>query len=227
MRGARFGWRPVLGTCPPSVALLRSGPTICSKGWRTLTCPTRSKLQDKSVGARPYRHWGPRDCHCPSQAARPQFPRGQLPTFRATKEMISHLVRRKSRTSAWRPSMSLTRKTSEPAQTYSWSVTAVTAAMGAIMGAEAAVASALGWAALAGGGGAAAEAAAAAGEAFGAYAAAIGSCAFDAVPVAIPVATYPYSLTPGRLPLVNSTPARSSALRIFVINELSLAMSLI
>jgi hypothetical protein len=110
---------------------------------------------------------------------------------------------------------------------------AVTAAMGAITGAEAAVASALGWAALAGGGGAAAEAAAAAaaaeaaGEAFGAYAAAIGSCAFDAVPVAIPVATYPYSLTPGRLPLVNSTPARSSALRIFAINELSLAMSLI
>ena len=87
------------------------------------------------------------------------------------------------------------------------------------MGAEAAVASALGWAALAGGGGAAAEAAAAAaaeaaeaaGEAFGAYAAAIGSCAFDAIPVAIPVATYPYSLTPGLLPLVNSTPARSSA----------------
>jgi hypothetical protein len=113
---------------------------------------------------------------------------------------------------------------------------AVTAAMGAITGAEAAVASALGWAALAGGGGAAAEAAAAAaaaaaaeaaGEAFGAYAAAIGSCPFDAVPVAIPVATYPYSLTPGRLPLVNSTPARSSALRIFAINELSLAMSLI
>jgi hypothetical protein len=95
---------------------------------------------------------------------------------------------------------------------------AVTAAMGAIMGAEAAVASALGWAALAGGGGAAAEAAAAAAaeaaEAagdFGAYAAAIGSCAFDAIPVAIPVATYPYSLTPGLLPLVNSTPARSSA----------------
>ena len=75
-----------------------------------------SKLQSKSVEARPYRHWGPLDCHCPSQAARPQFPRGQLPTFRATKEMISHLVRRKSRTSAWRPSMSLTRKTSEPAR---------------------------------------------------------------------------------------------------------------
>jgi len=111
---------------------------------------------------------------------------------------------------------------------------AVTAAMGAITGAEAAVASALGWAALAGGGGAAAEAAAAAaaeaaeaaGEAFGAYAAAIGSCAFDAIPVAIPVATYPYSLTPGLLPLVNSTSAvRARAQLLASINPTTLTFS--
>jgi hypothetical protein len=37
---------------------------------RTVPCPKQSSLQNESVEARPYRYWGPLDCHCRWRAPR-------------------------------------------------------------------------------------------------------------------------------------------------------------
>ena len=37
---------------------------------RTVPCPKQSSLQKESVEARPYRYWGPLDCHCRWRAPR-------------------------------------------------------------------------------------------------------------------------------------------------------------
>jgi len=106
------------------------------EGGRSSRCLKRSKLQNKSVEARPYQYWGPLDCHCHSQAPRPQCLVGwetcqpqspemtigslsvrktsawrrSTPSTRKAKAQESLSVKRRFRTSAWRRSTSSTKK---------------------------------------------------------------------------------------------------------------------
>jgi hypothetical protein len=169
----------------PSGAVLIT--SICPQVWEE-PCRARSKLQSVRVEHARCRSWGLLGCRCHWRPAHPQPPLGRYRVMRSLS------VKRKSLTSAWRRSMSSTRKTPRP--TYDLSdtaaaaavtdtaaaaavtvtavavtVTAVAAAAAAAAGGEAAAAaSVLGLAASAGG-----EAAAAVPEAIGAGATAVGS----------------------------------------------------
>jgi hypothetical protein len=134
-RSSQQGYRPVTKV----IALtLKSGPlsSICGSGARSSRCGKQSKVQNKSVEARPYRYWGPLDCHCHSQALRPQYLVGwqlcrpqrlemtieslsvrkasawrrSMPSTRKAKAQESLSVKRRFRTSAWRRSTSSTKK---------------------------------------------------------------------------------------------------------------------
>src|SRR4029078_3803094 len=76
-------------------------------------CPKRSKLQNKSVEARPFQYWGLLDCHCRWRGPRLRSLEDRQETYplQAT-EMANKAfsVRRKSQTLAWQPSMSSTKK---------------------------------------------------------------------------------------------------------------------
>jgi hypothetical protein len=91
--------------------------TFCRKGvGGSHPCPNRSRLQSESVGHAPYRCWGPPDCRYRWRVAHRREPVGrQRICRRRTPEWVtkSLSMRRRSLTSAWRRSMSSTRKTSE------------------------------------------------------------------------------------------------------------------
>jgi hypothetical protein len=84
----------------------RTGRTFARRYGRTPPCQTRSKLRSGSIGHAQYRCWGPLGCRCRWRAAHPRQPLGRQRTK-------SHSVNRKSLTSAWRRSMSSTRKMPE------------------------------------------------------------------------------------------------------------------
>src|SRR4026208_95464 len=102
-------------------------------------CPQRNNLQSKSVEAKPYRYWGLLDCHCHWRAPRRRSLEDRQETYplQATEMAIkSSSVRRKSRTLAWRPSTSSTKKAATVHLRW-WSLSAVAAvirvAEGAVM----------------------------------------------------------------------------------------------
>ena len=90
--------------------------------WRTLW-RARSTFQSVRVEVKPYQYWEQLVCVCRWWAAHRQHPLGRQRVYRpwtphrVTKSLS---VKKKSRTSAWRRSMSSTRKTPEhPGPTYS------------------------------------------------------------------------------------------------------------
>ena len=89
---------------------------------RTPPCQRRSKLRNESIGRAQYPCWGRPGYHCRWRAAHPRQPRDRQRIYRRkTPERVttSLSVRRKSLTSAWRRSMSSTRKMPEyPGPTY-------------------------------------------------------------------------------------------------------------
>src|SRR5215472_14664893 len=117
------------------------------RAWRSHPCQIQNRLQSE---ARPYRYWGRLDCHCHSQAPRPQSLVGwgicqrqrpemtieslsvrktsalrrSMPSTRKAKAQESLSVKRRFRTSAWRPSTSSTKKATEHPRWYNLSATA-------------------------------------------------------------------------------------------------------
>jgi len=93
----------------------RLHPSNIRRCRRALPWRTRSRRRSESVEGRPCRHWGLPGFPCrwragrpPQLSVRPRIFRRRILRPRITKSL---LVRRKSLTSAWRRSMSSTRKT--------------------------------------------------------------------------------------------------------------------
>jgi hypothetical protein len=83
---------------------------------RALPWRTRSKRRSESVGGQPYRHWGwpGYRCHWRAEHLRQLAVRRRIFRRRIRERITKSLsARRKYRTSAWRRSMSSTRKTPE------------------------------------------------------------------------------------------------------------------
>jgi hypothetical protein len=110
----------------PSVRyLIQSvGRTFARRYGRTQPCRTRSKFRSEKGGRARYRCWGPPGCRCRWRPAHPRQPLGR----QRTKSLS---VRRKSLTSAWRRSMSSTKRTREPPRSYVPATVATAAAAAA------------------------------------------------------------------------------------------------
>jgi hypothetical protein len=125
-------WYKVIGVTPKSAGAPVEHLPEYGRSSRCL----RSKAQNKSVEARPYRSWGPLDCHCHWRAAPLQSPEDRQQTYPRQMTIKSSSVRKKSQMSAWPRSTSSTRKATQRLQTYN---SLLMAAAEAVMAAEAAV----------------------------------------------------------------------------------------